>query len=134
MGNRPAHFEIPADDVPRAVKFYSGLFDWQIKKWESDQFEYWIVSTGDANSYGINGAIYKRPGKIGELNGSTNSYVITMFADNIDELAKKVVELGGRVVSEPNDMPGVGRLAQCIDSEGNLFGLIKPDMAVAPQV
>ena len=28
------HFEIPADDVERARKFYSTLFDWKIEKME----------------------------------------------------------------------------------------------------
>jgi uncharacterized protein len=27
------HFEIPADDIDRAKKFYSDLFGWKIEKW-----------------------------------------------------------------------------------------------------
>ena len=27
------HFEIPADDVERAKKFYSDLFGWKMEKW-----------------------------------------------------------------------------------------------------
>ena len=27
------HFEIPADDVDRAKKFYSELFGWKMEKW-----------------------------------------------------------------------------------------------------
>ena len=26
------HFEIPADDVERAIKFYNGVFDWTMQK------------------------------------------------------------------------------------------------------
>ena len=26
------HFEIPADDVERAIKFYKGVFDWTMQK------------------------------------------------------------------------------------------------------
>ncbi len=27
------HFEIPADDVDRAKKFYSDLFGWKMERW-----------------------------------------------------------------------------------------------------
>jgi predicted enzyme related to lactoylglutathione lyase len=27
------HFEIPSDDIERAKKFYTDLFDWKIEKW-----------------------------------------------------------------------------------------------------
>ena len=38
------HFEIPADDPKRAIKFYEDVFGWEIEKWE--QGDYWLVSTG----------------------------------------------------------------------------------------
>ena len=34
------HFEIPADDIPRAQKFYSELFDWKIEKYQESDMEY----------------------------------------------------------------------------------------------
>ena len=38
------HFEIPADDVERARKFYSTLFGWKIEKIEVKKMEYqWII-------------------------------------------------------------------------------------------
>lgn len=43
------HFEIPADDVERARKFYSTLFGWKIEKAEvkvdADTMDYWMIST-----------------------------------------------------------------------------------------
>lgn len=127
MANRPVHFEIPADDTQRAVKFYQELFGWDIKKWDSNEFEYWMIVTGETNTLGINGAIYPRPKGAG-----SGGWIITMDVVDIDGLAKKVVELGGKVTTEPADMPGVGRLCQCLDTEGNAFGMIKPDPAMAP--
>jgi uncharacterized protein len=129
MANRPIHFEIGCEDTQRAVKFYTQLFGWEIKKWESDQFEYWTIATGDANSYGLNGALHPRNA---DFKGNTNSVVLTMGVEDVDATAKRVTELGGKVLMEPSDMPGVGRLAQCLDTEGNLFGLIKPNMTAMP--
>ena len=31
------HFELPADDIERAKKFYTNLFGWKIEKWEDLQ-------------------------------------------------------------------------------------------------
>lgn len=43
------HFEIPADDVERARKFYSTLFGWKIEKIEvrkdGETMDYWMIST-----------------------------------------------------------------------------------------
>jgi hypothetical protein len=40
--NRVVHFEISADNVARAVEFYSKVFDWKIEQWESSE-EYWLT-------------------------------------------------------------------------------------------
>jgi len=37
------HFEIPAKDPERAIKFYKEVFEWKIVKWEGD-FDYWLVT------------------------------------------------------------------------------------------
>src|SRR5262245_38601823 len=40
-------FEIPADDVERARKFYSGLFGWKIERLPGAATEeYWHIDTG----------------------------------------------------------------------------------------
>ena len=43
-------FDIPADDVGRAKKFYNDLFRWKIERWSessSGDMKYWMVSTMD---------------------------------------------------------------------------------------
>ncbi len=52
--SRMVHFEIPADDPERAILFYENVFNWKIDKW--DQYEYWLIKTGEDNEPGINGA------------------------------------------------------------------------------
>jgi len=43
------HFEIPADNVERARKFYSTCFGWKIEKMEGEM-EYWMISQeGDSS-------------------------------------------------------------------------------------
>lgn len=53
MRNSIVHFEIPADDVSRAKKFYEDVFGWKISDpWKMD---YFFVETKDKGEEGING-------------------------------------------------------------------------------
>ena len=60
------HFEIPAEDVERARKFYSTLFGWKIQRAEvkvdGDTMDYWMISTsGDSNEKSsLGGGLMKR--------------------------------------------------------------------------
>jgi hypothetical protein len=42
---------------------------------------------------------------------------------SIDAAMKMVQSLGGKLISEKMAVPGMGFLANCMDTEGNAFGL-----------
>ncbi len=44
--------------------------------------------------------------------------------ESVDDTAAKVVELGGKVVAPPFDVPGVGRMAVLADPQGAMFNLM----------
>ena len=58
------HFEIPADDVERASKFYTGVFEWKMQKLantEDPSKDYWFFDTEDENgNKDIGGGLMKR--------------------------------------------------------------------------
>jgi predicted enzyme related to lactoylglutathione lyase len=112
------HFEINADRPERAVKFYERVFGWEIKSW-GGPVEYWLIKAGEEKEPGINGAIMKRMEK-----GTT---VLFMGVPSVDEFLKKVVNAGGKALTEKTAVPGVGYSAYCEDTEGNLFGLFQDD-------
>jgi predicted enzyme related to lactoylglutathione lyase len=115
---RVIHFEIHADDPERAVKFYEKTFGWKIKKWEGPA-DYWLVTTGEDKESGINGAIMQRMGK-----GTTYN---TVGVPSVDEFLKKIVKAGGKIVQKKTTIPGVGYMAYCADTEGNVFGIMQDD-------
>ncbi len=117
---RVVHFEIPADNPDRAVKFYSKVFDWQIEKWAGPQ-DYWMVNTGPDSLPGINGAIMRRQEPVGTV-------VNTVDVPSVDDYVKKVVAAGGKVIMPKTAIPGVGYMAYCTDTEGNKFGLYQTDL------
>jgi hypothetical protein len=115
------HFEINADDPKRAVKFYEVVFGWKISMWERP-VKYWLVSTSGSDKPGINGAIMERMEK----------GTITIFVDvpSVDEFLRKIMQAGGKALTEKMVIPGVGYSAYCMDTEGNLFGLFQGDPSV----
>ena len=116
MPNRVIHFEIPAEDPEKIVKFYQEVFNWKIKRWE-DQ-DYWLVDNGKMGEYGIGGAIYKKDWMTTVVN--------TVGVDDVDAYVEKVKAAGGELVRGPMEIPKVGRHAVLKDPEGTLFGIIKP--------
>lgn len=116
---RPVHFEIPAENPERAVAFYQDVFAWKIQKWEGPM-PYWLVTTGDDKEPGINGGILQRQ-------SPDQPCVNTIGVANVDESVAAVERHGGQCVLPKMAVPGVGWLAYCKDTEGNMFGLMQPD-------
>ena len=116
---RIVHFDVPADDPTRAQKFYSEIFGWKFDKWNG-QMEYWMTITGDDKQPGINGGLSKRmPGQAGITN--------TIDVSSVDEYSKKILSKGGKIIAPKMAIPTVGYFAQCMDTEGNVFGIIEFD-------
>ena len=115
---RVVHFEIPADDPERAVKFYEEVFGWKIDKWEGS-VDYWPISTGEADEPGIDGAIMRREEQKVTVN--------TIDVPSLDDFTERIVEAGGKVVTPKMAIPGVGYHSYCMDSEGNVFGVLQTD-------
>ncbi len=116
------HFDIPADDIERAKKFYSDLFGWKIEKWSESgtgDMEYWMVTTTDEKgNKGLDGGIMKRQNPQHQV---TNSIDVK----SVDEYSSKVQQLGGKVVYPKMSITGMGYFAGCLDTEGNSFGIFE---------
>jgi uncharacterized protein len=118
------HFEVPIDDLERAKKFYTELFDWKIEK-ATGPFEYWTISTTaddeDSNTIGgIGGRMMKRQ----DSQQRIGNYV---GVASIEDYTSKVEKLGGKVLVPKMTIPGNGYVAVCMDTEGNTFSLWKAD-------
>lgn len=121
---RVVHFEVSADDAERAVGFYKNVFGWNIQKWDGPQ-AYWLAVTGEESQPGINGGIYKREGEM-----SFNTHITTIDVPSVDDFSALVTEHGGTIMMPRFPLPGVGYLAYCRDTEGNVFGILQPDESV----
>ena len=107
-------FEIPADKVERAKKFYSSLFGWKINAIPG-MADYWHIDTGGADDSPDGGMMArKHPGQ-----GITN-YV---WVPSVTKAAAKVVKLGGKICVPKTEVPGMGYFSVCQDTEDNTFAL-----------
>jgi len=61
----------------------------------------------------------RMPGQMGMTN--------TINVPSAEEFSKKIVENGGQLLIPKMAIPKVGWFAQCMDTEGNMFGIIETD-------
>ena len=114
MPNSIVHFEIPADDVPRAIKFYKTVFGWKIS--DPWKMNYFFVETRKKGEEGINGGLMQRkmPGQ------PFMNYVMTK---SIDKSLQKVGQAGGIICLPKTEIgSGMGWIAAFRDTEGNMMG------------
>lgn len=114
---RIVHFEIPADDIDRALEFYREIFGWQIKKFEGPS-DYWLIQTEEGAD--VEGGLMKRQQPQQQM-------INYIDVPSIDEYTQKVKDRNGQVIVPKMAVPGQGYFAVCKDTEGNVFGLWKTD-------
>jgi len=120
--DKVVHFEIPADDVDRAKKFYETVFGWHGNSLPSMGYTIW--HTGPTNDKDgmvketgfINGGMLKRQEPV-------QHPVITIDVKSIDDTAKQIEATGGKMVKGKQAVGDMGFSAYFTDSEGNVIGL-----------
>ena len=123
------HFEIPANDIERAKKFYNDLFGWKIEKWPGTDdsqltsaatgqpMEYWLITTtDDKGNKALGGGMMKR---------QMPEHQVTNYigVKSVDEYKSKVEKLGGKVLAPKHTVSGMGYFALCLDTENNPFAI-----------
>jgi hypothetical protein len=131
--NRVVHFEIHAADPERAAAFYRQVFGWTINEWTIPGVEipqenrYWLAVTGAPPAPGIDGGILVRRGAPPADGQPVNAYVCTIGVASIDDSVTKALAAGGTLALPKMPIKGVGWLAYCKDTEGNIFGVMQDD-------
>jgi predicted enzyme related to lactoylglutathione lyase len=117
--NPVVYFEIPANDLARAQKFYSAVFNFVFEKEVIDNYEMALFPFKEAGS-GITGALAK-----GDVyQPSKNGVIIYFKTENIDRTLELAVENGGKVLYPKTINEKYGStVAEFEDSEGNRIAL-----------
>ena len=121
--SRIVHFEINTPDVEATTAFYGSVFGWQFNKWEGDEQTYWLVTTGEDGTPGINGGMMS----IDDWPQTVN----TIQVESIDAFTEKITESGGEVVVPKMAIKGAGYSAYFRDPNGIAFGIFENDPSAA---
>jgi predicted enzyme related to lactoylglutathione lyase len=103
--------ELMTTDSAAARAFYSELFGWETEESPSEGMPYTVVKVGGEP---VGGIMPKPPG-CGAMPPAWSVYVTV---DDVDATAEKVVQLGGKVLRPPMDIPDVGRFCVLQDPQG----------------
>ncbi len=114
MANPVVHFEVTGKDGKKLQDFYSGVFGWKIDA--SNPMNYGIVSNEDTGG-GIGGGI-------GPGDGGSTSVTFYIAVEDPEAYLKKVGAAGGKTVMPLTEIPGMVKLAQFADPEGNVVGIV----------
>ncbi|MBI4438386.1 VOC family protein [Candidatus Woesearchaeota archaeon] len=116
------HFEIPAENMDRANKFYIETFGWEINK-TPFMDDYRIVMTVPVDKKmmptspgAINGGMYRKQ-------SPKDSTRVVIKVQSIEAYTKKIEKAGGKMLMKPAKVGDMGMYAMFTDTEGNTVGL-----------
>ena len=118
MKNPVGYFEIPVNDLDRAVKFYEVVFGCQFERSMIDGLEMGLFPS-NKQAQGITGALVKGDSYVPTREGSR----LYFSTDNIDEMLVKVMSQGGKVLYPKTSIGELGWVAEFEDIEGNCIAL-----------
>jgi uncharacterized protein len=114
------HFEIPADDMARAKRFYNSVFGWKIQ--DVPGMEYAMADSVETDQNrqpigGTNGGILRRNPDYADTTS------ITVTVQDVDSTIQNVIKAGGKLVREKRKFGSIGYVAYVRDTEGNVVGI-----------
>ncbi|GAA2091864.1 VOC family protein [Streptomyces albiaxialis] len=116
----PVWFELITRETASAAKFYESVFGYETEPMGPDATDYLTLYRDGVAVAGIHGVGQSLPRDRGP-------HWRTYFSvEDTDAAVRKVRELGGQVVREPQDSP-YGRLATVADPEGARFSVIRTE-------
>lgn len=120
--NTIGYFEIHADNVDDARKFYTEVFGWKFVKEEGFPIEYWRIEGA-----GVNGGLLKRPAKTPSPEQGTNAFVCSVQVEDFDTIAEKILTHDGEIALPKFAIAGRCWQGYFLDTQGNTFGLFEVD-------
>jgi predicted enzyme related to lactoylglutathione lyase len=110
-------YELMTPDLDAARRFYAPITGWGTQPFDQD---YMLWTTGGVPFAGL-----FRLGQEQREQGIPPNWMPYVEANNIDETARLVTSLGGKIVHGPEEIPNVGRFAVVQDPQGATFGIYK---------
>ena len=117
MNNPVGYFEVPVNDLERAITFYQQVFGYQFERVVIDGYS--MALFPDHEGVGISGALVKGDSYLPSQSGSR----LYFNTNDIDKTLTKVLSHGGRIIYPKTSIGDRGWVAEFEDVEGNLIAL-----------
>ncbi len=117
MGRPVIHWELLSKDPATLSDFYEKVFAWKIQHFP--EMNYRVVETGGQG--GINGGIMQ-PKHEEPWPGNMTFYI---DVDDLADYRKRIIAVGGKILVEEQEVPGMGAFSLFTDPEGRMMGLWK---------
>ncbi|MEM9416870.1 MAG: VOC family protein [Bacteroidota bacterium] len=121
-GNPVVWFEIYADDLQRARKFYETVLQVELMElpspttWDKLQM---LAFPSNMEAHGTSGALAKMEG----VKAGNNSTLVYFFSEDCSIEEARIERAGGSVVTSKTSIGENGFMVIAIDTEGNTFGI-----------
>jgi len=117
--------ELVTSNLEAATTFYQDLFGWTFRDMPSPAAggNYRMFSLGETMVAGAMAA----------PSGVPSGWLVYVAVDDTDISAKKVTDLGGKIMVPPTTVPDMLRFACGMDPQGAAFGILQPLGAAAQQ-
>jgi len=130
MSKHPVvHFEMPYKDAARVSKFYTQAFGWDMVDIGKEMGNYITAETAETDE----NRMVKTPGAINggfyplSMSPQSTQPSVVISVDDLDQAMKDVEAAGGKLLGEPQDIPGIGKWVSFTDTEGNRVSILQPN-------
>ena len=119
--NPVAWFEIYVNDMPRAQKFYQGVFEVKLEILgdPNDASIQMLAFPSDMEKYGATGALAKMEG----MSAGGNSTLVYFTCEDCALEESRVEAAGGKIFKPKMSIGEYGHISLIMDTEGNMIGL-----------
>lgn len=113
--------ELMTRDVAAAKKFYADLIGWKMKNQDMAGGTYTMLTPAGGGQ--PVGGMMEMVGP--QWEGIPPHWMPYITVENVDDRAKRCVELGGQIKHPPTDIPNVGRFCVIADPTGAVISLFQ---------
>jgi len=120
-------YDLMTTDTRAAAKFYDDVVSWGTQDSGNPQMEYTVFTLG---ARGVSG-LMKLPEEMAK-SGGRPAWLGYIFVDDVDAMAKRIPQEGGKLHRGPITVPGVIQFAAVSDPQGAGFLIATPLVKDAP--
>lgn len=112
--------ELLTTNVDAAGKFYANTVGWKTEGMDLGPMGVYTIFSRDGSKETQVAGMMAHP-----MKGAPSAWLPYFATTDVDAGAKKTTELGGKVITDPVDIPNIGRFALVQDPQGAVFALFK---------